>query len=47
MDFFTQTTTVHVWIIWLMGIAIALSIVQNVMKIIEEHHAKKLERSKR
>ena len=41
-NFFTQTVTVHAWVICLMCFVLLLSIVQNVMRIIEEHHKKKI-----
>ena len=41
-NFFTQTVTVHAWVIWLMCFVLLLSIAQNVMRIIEEHHKKKI-----
>lgn len=47
MSFIAQTTTVHVWVIVLMRAAIVLSIVQNIMKIVGKHHAKKLKRGSR
>lgn len=45
MSIFEQTTTIHTWILYLMFVVVVLSIVQNVLKIIEEHHRKKLRRA--
>ena len=47
MNFFSQTAVVHIWVVWLLAFVVVLSATQNIMRIVERHCEKKLERKKR